>query len=223
MLCAVLLEPDMRSIPAGRITLRDEAKRRDHPVKLAAFEMAAHPVSEAQWAAVTGEGPSSELPKVEVSWSEAVAFCNALSQAAGLRPVYRLDPDPEARATAVDARADGYRLPREAEWEYACRAGSNEVRHGELDAIAWHRGNAGERRQPVGQLAPNAWGLFDTIGNVWEWCWDIYDPEVYGAYRVFRGGGFADLPHSLRASCRRKSHPSFRIDDLGFRVARSLG
>lgn len=114
-----------------------------------------------------------------------------------------------------------YRLPTEAEWEHACRAGSAAVRYGELDDIAWHRGNAGGSIHDVATRTPNAWGLHDTIGNVWEWCWDVFDPKVYGPYRVFRGGGWNDPPRGCRASCRRKSHPTFRIDDLGFRLARS--
>jgi sulfatase modifying factor 1 len=115
-----------------------------------------------------------------------------------------------------------YRLPTEAEWEYSCRAGSNDVRYGSLDDIAWHAANSGGVVHAIGEKAPNAFGLYDMIGNVWEWCWDRYDPKVYGEYRVFRGGGWLDAPHSCRASCRRKSHPTYRIDDLGFRVAQSL-
>ena len=74
----------------------------------------------------------------------------------------------------------------------------------------------------VGGKQPNAWGLYDMLGNVWEWCWDIYDSEVYGDYRVLRGGGWFDEHWSCRASVRRRSHPTFQIDDVGFRVARSV-
>lgn len=120
-----------------------------------------------------------------------------------------------------DTTADGYRLPTEAEWEHACRAGTTGPRYGPLDEVAWYRGNSGERIHEVGAKQPNAWGLYDTLGNVWEWCWDVYDPEVYGVYRVMRGGGWFDEHWSCRASVRRRSHPTFRIDDVGFRIVRS--
>ncbi|GAB4003365.1 hypothetical protein GCM10029992_44740 [Glycomyces albus] len=95
----------------------------------------------------------------------------------------------------------GFRLPAEAEWEYACRAGTDGPRYGDLEAVAWYRGNSGERPRPVGVKAGNAWGLHDMLGNVWEWCWDVYDPEVYGEYRVLRGGGWFDEHWSVRAGC----------------------
>ena len=74
----------------------------------------------------------------------------------------------------------------------------------------------------MGGKRPNPWGLYDMLGNVWEWCWDVYDAEVYGSYRVLRGGGWFDEHWSCRASVRRRSHPTFRVDDVGFRLARSL-
>jgi formylglycine-generating enzyme required for sulfatase activity len=73
----------------------------------------------------------------------------------------------------------------------------------------------------VGGKLPNPWGFYDMLGNVWDWCWDVYDAEVYGSYRVLRGGGWFDEQWSCRASARRRSHPSYQVDDVGFRVARS--
>ena len=102
------------------------------------------------------------------------------------------------------------------------RAGTNGPRYDKLGDIAWYRENSGGHTHEVGQKQANDWGLFDTLGNVWEWCADLYDPEVYGSYRVFRGGGWADAERGCLATNRRRSHPTFAIDDLGFRVARSL-
>jgi formylglycine-generating enzyme required for sulfatase activity len=137
-----------------------------------------------------------------------------------LTPAYRLARDVEL--VECDPSADGYRLPNEAEWEHACRAGTTGARYGPLDDIAWYRGNSHERIHEVGGKRPNAWGLFDMLGNIWEWCWDIYDPGVYLSYRVLRGGGWFDEHWSCRASVRRRSHPTFQIDDVGFRLARSI-
>lgn len=136
-----------------------------------------------------------------------------------MTPAYLLHADGEG--IDWDASADGYRLPTEAEWEHACRAGTTGPRYGPLDEIAWYRANSDERVHEVGGKRPNAWGLYDMLGNVWDWCWDIYDAEVYGSYRVLRGGGWFDEHWSCRASVRRRSFPTYRIDDVGFRVARS--
>jgi formylglycine-generating enzyme required for sulfatase activity len=143
-----------------------------------------------------------------------------LSQRDGLTPAYQLRVD--SAAAEWDTSADGYRLPTEAEWEHACRAGTTGPRYGRLDEVAWYQGNSGGQIHPVGGRQPNAWGLYDMLGNVWDWCWDVYDAEVYGTYRVLRGGGWADEHWSCRASVRRRSHPTFRIDDVGFRIARSI-
>nr|BFD43105.1 hypothetical protein FFPRI1PSEUD_46040 [Pseudomonas sp. FFPRI_1] len=155
-----------------------------------------------------------------VSWFDAVVFCNHLSSLLGLEPVYDIQWADES--VHWDRQRCGFRLPTDAEWEYACRAGDGPVQYGDLGQIAWYAQNAGERTHPVGLKAPNGFGLHDMLGNVWEWCWDQYDPQVYGSYRVFRGGGWSDQSRGCLASNRRRSHPTFRIEDLGFRLARSL-
>ncbi|WP_405654320.1 formylglycine-generating enzyme family protein [Streptomyces sp. NBC_00019] len=213
----------MITVPAGRVTLSDRRTQRSWAVEVAACGLAAHPVTQALYEQVTGLRPTAadgeRLPVEGVSWWDAVGFCNALSEREGLKPAYRLASGGDH--VDWDASADGYRLPTEAEWEHACRAGTTGPRYGPLDDIAWYRGNSDERIREVGGKRPNAWGLHDTLGNVWEWCWDVYDAEVYGSYRVLRGGGWFDEHWSCRASVRRRSHPTFRVDDVGFRVARS--
>ncbi|OKJ95014.1 sulfatase-modifying factor protein [Streptomyces sp. CB03234] len=219
---------EMVTIPAGRVRLSDRRTRRSWPVALAPYRIGGSPVTRAAYARVTGRRPGDashashgdRRPVEDVSWWDAVRFCNALSEREGLAPAYHLRTDTDD--VEWDASCTGYRLPTEAEWEHACRAGTTGARYGELDEIAWHRGNSDERSHDVGDRQPNAWGLYDTLGNVWEWCWDLYDPEVYGTYRVLRGGGWFDERWSCRASVRRRSHPTLRIDDVGFRVARSL-
>jgi sulfatase modifying factor 1 len=212
---------EMIAVPPGQVTLSDRRTQRSWSVDLAPYQLATFPITQVRYAEVTGERPSTakgdQLPVESVSWLDAVRFCNALSQREGLTPAYRVHADVE-----WDASADGYRLPTEAEWEHACRAGTTGARYGSLDEIAWHRGNSHERIHDVGGKQPNAWGLYDMLGNVWEWCWDIYDAMVYGTYRVLRGGGWFDEHWSCRASVRRRSHPTFQIDDVGLRIARSI-
>ena len=122
-------------------------------------------------------------------------------------------------------------MPTEAEWEYAARAGTAGDRYGNLDAIAWYGRNSGRRTQPVGQKAPNAWGLHDMLGNVWEWVQDrsgshpggkVTDPRGsgVGSSRVYKGGSWRNLEGGCRAASRTNYHPSYRVGLLGFRVLR---
>jgi sulfatase modifying factor 1 len=214
---------EMTTISRGRVRLSDRRTQRSWPVDLEPYRLSVFPVTQAWYAQVTGQRPSTaqgdRLPVESVSWWDAVRFCNALSRLEGLTPAYRLELDGEG--IEWDASAEGYRLPTEAEWEHACRAGTAGPRYGQLDEIAWHRGNSSERIHDVGGKQPNPWGLRDMLGDVWEWCWDSYDPEVYGTYRVLRGGGWFDEHWSCRASVRRRSHPTLKIDDVGFRIARA--
>jgi sulfatase modifying factor 1 len=216
--------PEMVALPAGQVTLSDRRTQRSWPVEVAACHLSAVPVTQSLYAEITGQRPSSaqgdRLPVEGVSWWDAIRFCNALSRREELTPAYRLHTGDDT--VEWDASADGYRLPTEAEWEYACRAGTPGPRYGDLDRIAWYRGNSDGRIHDVGGKQPNAWGLYDMLGNVWDWCWDVYDAEVYGTYRVLRGGGWFDEHWSCRASVRRRSHPTLRIEDVGFRVARSV-
>ncbi|MDQ0947469.1 sulfatase modifying factor 1 [Streptomyces phaeochromogenes] len=229
---------EMIAVPPGQVTLSDRRTQRSWQVQLAPYRLGAFPVTQALYAQVTGARPSSaegdRLPVEGVSWWDAVRFCNALSRHEGFTPAYFLHADPEGaegleaaegpegtEGVEWDTAADGYRLPTEAEWEHACRAGTTGPRYGPLDDIAWYRGNSDERIHDVGGKQPNPWGLHDMLGNVWDWCWDVYDAEVYGTYRVLRGGGWFDEHWSCRASARRRSHPSYQVDDVGFRVARS--
>ncbi|MEU1551009.1 formylglycine-generating enzyme family protein [Nocardia sp. NPDC005745] len=214
----------MVDIPPGCVELSDRRTQRSWSVEVGAFRLAAVSVTQSQYAQVTGQWPSGtrgdRLPVDSVSWSDAIRFCNALSERVGLTPAYRIVAGEEE----VDqiGSADGFRLPTEAEWEYACRAGTTTgPRYGQIAEIAWYRANSGGRVHEVGTQQPNAWGLYDMLGNVWEWCWDIYDPDVYRSYRVLRGGGWFDEHWSCRASVRRRSHPTLQIDDVGFRIARS--
>ncbi|MCO1581491.1 formylglycine-generating enzyme family protein [Crossiella sp. SN42] len=212
----------MIAVPPGRVVLTDRRTQRSRPVGLLPYRLAAFPVTQAQYAATIGRRSGAgqgDHPVESVSWHDAITFCNTLSRQENLTPAYH----PTGETTQWDRTADGYRLPTEAEWEHACRAGTTTPRYGDLDDIAWYRENSGEQIHNVGEKEPNAWGLHDMLGNVWEWCWDLYDPEAYGTYRVLKGGGWLDERWSVRAGVRRKSHPTYAIDDVGFRLARNLG
>jgi formylglycine-generating enzyme required for sulfatase activity len=186
-----------------------------------------------------GDNPShftgDNLPVEQVNWFKAVEFCNKLSQNEGLAPAYTVNGED----VSWNRSANGYRLPTEAEWEYAARggngspgnftyAGSNNV-----DEVAWYNGNSGDKTHPVGTKKANGLGLYDMSGNVWEWCWDWYgdysgsaqtDPVGVssGSYRVLRGGGsWGSSALEVRSAYRSYLNPSYRnffIYGVGFRL-----
>lgn len=160
---------------------------------------------------------ANNLPITEVSWLDSLVFCNKLSRILDRSECYTITDASEN--TTYNKKANGFRLLSDAEWQYACKAGTNGHRYERIDKIAWYRENSNGTAHKVGKLLPNPWGLYDMIGNVWEWCWDLYDAERYGNYRVFRGGSWAEVENNCGSTIRRKSMPDFKIDDLGFRIA----
>jgi formylglycine-generating enzyme len=208
---------DLRRLPAGHVELHDARRRRRWVVQLEPFEIGAAPVTMAQYAQVTGgEKSGAQTPVVDISWLDAIAFCNSASVREGIAPAYSLDDGEVIWNTG----SNGFRLPTEAEWEYACRAGTTGPHYGRLDFIGWTANDGVENPQDVGLKQANDFGLQDTLGNVWEWCWDLLDPARYDGYRVFRGGGFADKQWSVRASTRRGGAPGMSHPDVGLRLAR---
>jgi len=215
----------------------DSDEKPQHRVRITkAFSLGIHEVTQGQYQAVMGETPSSfkgsdDLPVENVSWFDAIKFCNKLSEREQRVAYYRIDG-----AEVAVAGGNGYRLPTEAEWEYACRAGSATVYPfgndaGNLGEHAWYDRDSDSKTHPVGQKRPNAWGLYDMLGNVCEWCADGYDKNYYASslaadprgasgawYRVFRGGGLF-MARLCRPASRYGDMPVRRGLYLGFRVA----
>lgn len=219
-----MIEDLMISIPQGEIRLRDDRKKLSWTSKIELFLMSKYLITQEVYSEVMACNPSTfrglMKPVENVSWFDVIQFCNSLSELSGLEKCYVINFDKKL----VDwiTSANSYRLPTDEEWEYSCRANSIAVQYGDIDDIAWYNENSSKTTHDVGLKLPNNFGLFDMLGNVWEWCWNLYDPEVYGSYRIFRGGGWSDEARGCLASNRRRSHPTYSIDDLGFRVARSL-
>ncbi len=215
---------DFVELEGGRVDLRDDRVQAKWQVKLKPFCLSRYPVTQTLFAEITGANPArfvgADRPVECVSWYDAIQFCNQMSTHFGLLPVYQMG-DTKDRVTA-DPLAHGFRLPTDAEWQFAALGGQSAPLYGAIDEIAWFKDNSQGETHSVGAKAPSGFGLFDMLGNVWEWCFDVYDPEVYGSYRIFRGGGWNDPERGCLATNRRRSHPTYDIDDLGFRLARNI-
>jgi len=240
--------------PLGELCRRDDETQ--HPVTLTrAVYLQQTEVTQAQWTAVFGTNPSQipgpDHPVESVTWFDAVIYCNRISELASLRPCYYADssytvvfdgiPPVTSGDVFWDQTAPGYRLPTEAEWEYACRAtttsayynGSNTgcFHDDNLDPIAWYAFNSDNDHHEVGHKLPNQWNLFDIAGNISEWCWDWYgeyptseviDPvgPLTGEFRIIRGGDFATWSTNCRSAARLKELPSGIYPYNGFRICR---
>ena len=205
-----------------------------HQVTVSSFYMEKYPVTQASYLEITGKNPSEfkgpDLPVEQVSWFDAVDYCNKRSLSEGLTPAYAIN----GSAVAWDRNADGYRLPTEAEWEYACRSGTQTPYSSgnSVNDAGWFSGNSGGRTHPVGEKQPNSWGLYDMHGNVLEWCWDWLgnytnsaktDPRgaSTGTSRVYRGGAWYFASNQARSAFRFGNQPFLRSYVVGFRLVRS--
>ena len=233
-------------VPAGEFLMGDangeDDERPAHTVKLGAFYIDKSEVTQKAYQGLVGKNPAKfrgpDRPVERVSWLAAIKYCNLRSLKEGLAPCY--DP----KTLVCDFEADGYRLPTEAEWERACRAGTTtRYSFGDdpsaLARHAWFKANAAKSTHPVGQKEPNRWGLHDLHGNVAEWCHDVYGEAFYrsgpaadprgpasGEERVLRGGSWRSSPDRCRSAARDSEAPGFAdvcfgYEAYGFRCVRS--
>ena len=212
------------------------------PQTVVAFQLGKYEVTCSEWQEVQswavlngyadlngiGDGGGENDPVVNVSWYDVLKWCNARSEKEGLTPVYQVAGETTYRAGETvptwNASANGYRLPTEAEWEWAATGGAQTqgfVYSGSDDvtSVAWHFNNSPEGPKTVGLKSANELGIFDMSGNVYEWCWDLCHEE--NAHRRFRGGSFINVPNYCTATFRENlGYPSKRLACIGFRLAR---
>jgi len=217
-----------------------------HSVTISSFYISKYELTQKEWVAVMNSNPSSNIeeayPVENVSWYNAIDYCNKRSIREGFTPCYSINGNTnpsswETGTIVCNWSADGYRLPTEAEWEYAARGGNQSNGYlysgsNEIKEYFWYNGNSGYESHPVGLKRPNELGLYDMSGNVYEWCWDWYGvyPSSYqtnpygpshGATRVTRGGSYYNYANYCTVSARGNADPKEYYSYLGFRVCRN--
>jgi formylglycine-generating enzyme required for sulfatase activity len=225
---------EMIRVPAGNFLMGDQSETPIHRETInKPFYIGRVPVTQRLYSKVIGENPSihkgDENPVENVLWIYSIEFCNALSRLSGLAPAYSIG----SSDVIWNRDAEGFRLPTEVEWEYACRAGTtDDFSIDNLGSGAWYILNSCDKTEPVGSKTSNAWGIYDMHGNVWEFVWNYFDetsgrsieshqlPEYYG-YHVIRGGGWDSRATLCRSANFSRVHVSGRNNNLGFRLARS--
>lgn len=230
----------MRAIPAGEFRMGSEDfnyAKPIHSVKLNSFYMAEFAVTEELWQAVMGQRKARfeglNRPSVNVSWFEVVEFCNKLNELLGLPKPYA---GSQEKGYQWQRSSLAFRLPTEAEWEYAASAGENHTFAGSARrrSVAWTDENNNNSTVPAGFKFPNAWDLYDMSGNVWEWIWDVFDAEAYSKRagntavnplvidgnggRVLRGGSWGNDAGDARVALRDGNHPDGAWHNGGFRL-----
>jgi len=211
-----------------------------HSVTVSSFYIGKYEVTQKEWKEIIGSNSSrflgDNLPVEKVSWLDAVKFCNKKSEREGLTPCY----SGSGSNVSCNFSVNGYRLPTEAEWEYAARGGSKSRGYkysgsNDVDEVAWYDVNSGSKTHPVGRKMANELGLYDMSGNLWEWCWDWYDEGYYrnsssdnpkgpssGYVRVLRGGSLANDMWTMRCAFRLMVPPTGSVNEGGFRYARTF-
>jgi sulfatase modifying factor 1 len=214
-------------------------ERPAHQVALNNFYIGKFEVTQEEWCAIMGKNPSfwvgAKSPVESINWYEAVEYCNQRSRMEGLTPCYSGNGD----SMICNFEADGYRLPTEAEWEYASRGGATSGNYkysgsDNLDEVGWYTKNSTFKNEPVGQKKANELGIHDMSGNLWEWCWDWYDREFYkkspyqnphgpssGLRRVMRGGCTINSEEFVQTTYRGCSKPNYLSRSLGLRLVRN--
>jgi formylglycine-generating enzyme required for sulfatase activity len=230
---------EMVQVPAGSFLMGGEEDGPIHRVTITnPYYISKAPVTQALYQAVMNDNPSlfkgDDNPVENISWSDAARFCNVLSKAMNIVPAYKINGE----KVEWVAGTSGFRLPTEAEWEYSAHGGTTaRFACGDLwsslEAMGWYNQNSGGKTRPVGQKEPNAWGLFDMHGNVFEWAWDshgAYDSALVndpvgasaGSYQVMRGGSWGNDAQNCRSAFRISNSSDYRGDYLGFRLSKSL-